>query len=148
MACRRTDCKRQRQQRHSTRSGRRSQHPAALQPSHRAALAAAYERRAAALPTALEEYETAKAHDPEFYRAADSMLYGVRAAALGQYQRTSQAEHAEATELVGEFPLAASLVLEDWRVLDFMHGNARFAQYCNENGLKCGRGYAGGACGE
>ena len=50
-----------------------------------AALAAAYERRAAALPTALEEYETAKAHDPEFYRAADSMLYGVRAAALGQY---------------------------------------------------------------
>lgn len=38
----------------------------------------AYERRTANIPTTPEEYEKMKQTMPEFYRAADSMLYGVR----------------------------------------------------------------------
>lgn len=38
----------------------------------------AYDRRTANIPTTLEEYEKMKQTAPEFYRAGDSMLYGVR----------------------------------------------------------------------
>lgn len=38
----------------------------------------AYERRTANVPTTPEEYEHMKQTAPEFYRASDSMLYGVR----------------------------------------------------------------------
>ncbi|BDA48692.1 probable peptidyl-prolyl cis-trans isomerase at N-terminal half [Coccomyxa sp. Obi] len=37
----------------------------------------AYDRRTANIPTTLEEYEKLKQTMPEFYRAGDSMLYGV-----------------------------------------------------------------------
>ncbi len=42
------------------------------------AYAAAYDKRAAKVPVDLEAYQAAKAREPEFYRAGDSMLYGVR----------------------------------------------------------------------
>ncbi len=38
----------------------------------------AYDRRTANVPTTLEEYEKLKQTMPEFYRAGDSLLYGVR----------------------------------------------------------------------
>lgn len=38
----------------------------------------AYERRTANVSTTVEEYEKMKQTAPEFYRAADSMLYGVQ----------------------------------------------------------------------
>ncbi len=37
----------------------------------------AYDRRTANVPTTLEEYDKMKQTMPEFYRAGDSMLYGV-----------------------------------------------------------------------
>ena len=40
------------------------------------ALYAAYERRTEAIKPSAEEYEAAKAADPEFYRAGDSLRYG------------------------------------------------------------------------
>ncbi|KAK9839477.1 hypothetical protein WJX81_004402 [Elliptochloris bilobata] len=41
------------------------------------AYASAYDKRAAKVPVDLKAYEAAKAREPEFYRAGDSMLYGV-----------------------------------------------------------------------
>lgn len=43
---------------------------------NQAALYAAYERRTESIKPNLEEYETARAKDPEFYRASDSLAYG------------------------------------------------------------------------
>ncbi|PRW59726.1 peptidyl-prolyl cis-trans isomerase CYP19-3 isoform X2 [Chlorella sorokiniana] len=43
---------------------------------NQASLAAAYERRTEKIKPDRAEYEAAKASDPEFYRAADSLLYG------------------------------------------------------------------------
>ena len=42
----------------------------------------AYLKRTGNVPTSAEEYERMKATEPEFYRAADSMLYGVGCVAL------------------------------------------------------------------
>jgi cyclophilin family peptidyl-prolyl cis-trans isomerase len=43
---------------------------------NQAALYAAYERRTEGIKPDLESYEEAKANDPEFYRAGDSLAYG------------------------------------------------------------------------
>lgn len=43
---------------------------------NQAALYAAYERRTESIKPDLASYEEAKANDPEFYRAADSLVYG------------------------------------------------------------------------
>ena len=49
------------------------------------AMARAWERRSENVPTTPEEYAALKAAAPEFYRAGDSMLHGVR----GRHRRNT-----------------------------------------------------------
>lgn len=55
---------------------RKTPAPKGWEAFNQAALYGAYERRTAAIKPSAEEYEAAKAADPEFYRAGDSLKHG------------------------------------------------------------------------
>ena len=64
------------------KKGKKKPAPAGVSSFNAKALYKAYLKRTGNVPTTPEEYQLMKETAPEFYRAADSMLYGVRDASL------------------------------------------------------------------
>ena len=60
------------------KKGKKKPAPAGVSSFNAKALYKAYLKRTGNVPTTPEEYQLMKETAPEFYRAADSMLYGVR----------------------------------------------------------------------
>ena len=64
------------------KKGTKKPAPAGVSSFNAKTLYKAYLKRTGNVPTTPEEYQLMKETAPEFYRAADSMLYGVRAVSM------------------------------------------------------------------